>query len=339
VRGDVRTRRPDAADWVPLRVGEALHPLDTVQTMDDGSVTLRFEDSGGTSHLDPRTTLELPPAPAHVARLRHVSGRLRARLEPGAADARLEVHLPPGTLVVGADDAGHVEGPLEAQVEVDDERTEIAMIRGRGRLTRDGGTPLSIEERRYVRVSNEGSLMESGWTGRPVELLDPAPEARVRTRGLVRFCWAPAPGVDEYRLEVGAGGQTPAPARVLTETEAGLELSSGTYRWTVRGLRDGEPQREGEVRFLVVELDRTPPPLQLSSPAAGEEVAEPTVWVRGTTEAGARVTIDGHAVHVSPDGSFARREAVPRGLTNVVVRVSDDLGNARSVSRAVVRTR
>jgi uncharacterized protein YfaP (DUF2135 family) len=88
---------------------------------------------------------------------------------------------------------------------------------------------------------------------------------------------------------------------------------------------------------LTVEIDRTPPPLELASPRAGVSVASGTVRVAGTAEPGAVVEVNGEPAAVAADGTFSMELAIPRGLTNVVVRAMDAAGNARTVARTVLR--
>jgi hypothetical protein len=59
--------------------------------------------------------------------------------------------------------------------------------------------------------------------------------------------------------------------------------------------------------------------------------------VVGRTEPGALLDIDGRSSIVAADGSFSVEHPLGVGLTNLVVRVADDLGNARAVSRTVLR--
>jgi len=338
VTGDVRVRRAGDLAWVAVEAGDLLGPSDTIQTMDDASAVLSMGAGGASATLQPGTTLLLPAASPSVTRLRHLSGQLRATLSPNERVRRMEVELPPGTLIVEPAAGQATADPLEARVQIDEGRTQIAMVRGRATLDRTEGESLPIEESRFVSVNEDGALVESGWTGPAVALLQPADGALSRTRAEISFTWAPSADVDGYQLEIAAGADaTPTAAREVSGTEVSLELSSGNYRWTVRGMRRGEVQRESVTRNLTVELDRTPPPLQVNAPRNGQAVTTQAIWVRGSTEPGASATLDGRDIEVAADGSFACQTSVAPGLAHLVLRVTDDLGNARTVSRTVVR--
>jgi hypothetical protein len=69
-----------------------------------------------------------------------------------------------------------------------------------------------------------------------------------------------------------------------------------------------------------VVLDRQPPTLALSAPAANARVEGPTITVTGTSEPGATIAIDGRTVFTAQDGSFTDRfPATPGALTIAVV--------------------
>ena len=84
-------------------------------------------------------------------------------------------------------------------------------------------------------------------------------------------------------------------------------------------------------------LTGCPPPLALRSPAAGQVVSGRSVRVAGQTEIGARVEVDGRPIRVGADGSFSVDHPVQIGVSNIVVRATDEAGNARAIPRPVLR--
>lgn len=332
VHGDVRHRAARSASWAPARIGQSLHPADAVQTMADSRATVRFARDAALAELGPSTTLRIPEQAPEVARLTHVSGRLVARVDrPG--DRRLEVELPPGTLVLG--DSSASGGVVEARLDVGAERTEIAMVQGHARLDRRGAAPLDISDDHFVALDADGAVLDTGRLGGSAVSLAPSDGESVTTRATVRFEWEALDGVSRYRLGV-RGTDGIELSRLVDETHAELALESGSYEWTVRGVVDGEPLPASPARALVVSIDRSAPVLTLTSPRAGDSVRGP-VLVLGRTEPGARVWVADSPVAVRDDGTFEARHSVPPGLVNVVVRASDALGNSRVVSRSVLR--
>lgn len=333
--GDVRVQHEGEAGWVSARAGEPLRPGDTVQTMDDGNVMVRFLHGGVSTHLEPGTTMRMPRERLARARLTHLSGRLVARVEPGQGSEGLEVELPPGTLRIDAPEG--TSGEVEAQIDVDQSRTAIALRHGHARLTRSrSGEALDIEEARFVALSGEGEVVEEGWAVSDTVLLEPAESALVRTRSFVSFRWVSDPSLDEEVAEITDDQGRTFDARGAAGV-ATAELPSGTYRWRVRCVRAGERVLGGTERSFVVEIDDTPPEVVLASPRPEQVIAGSELVVAGHTEPGARVDVDGRPVAVDAEGNFHFSRTIPRGLVHVVVRARDELGNVRSISRSVVR--
>ena len=335
--GDVRVRRMGEVAWVPVSAGDPLYAGDAVQTMTGSRAVVTFAVSGVQSELEESTTLVIPAEPTEVARLTQLSGRLVARVEPGVGRERLEVVLPPGVLVL---DTARIEGEplraIEARVDVTEERTDIAVTSGLAFLARENEPELRIGEGRFATIAADGGVASEGWSGPGITLIEPEDGATLRTRGRVRFHYATEAFIsdpvvalsrsDGWRSEL-AGGRG----------EAAIDLPAGDYTWTVVGRRDEELARSGESRTLVVVLDVEPPALALSSPSEGATIASEVVTIRGSTEADARIEVDGVSVTVEPDGTFRTTRALPRGLNNLVIRARDSVGNSRVVSRSVVR--
>jgi hypothetical protein len=85
-----------------------------------------------------------------------------------------------------------------------------------------------------------------------------------------------------------------------------------------------------------VVLDRQPPTLALSAPAANARVEGPTVTVSGTSESGASITIDGRTVFTAQDGSFTDRFPATPGALTITVVAKDRAGNETTVKTPVV---
>jgi len=168
----------------------------------------------------------------------------------------------------------------------------------------------------------------------PIELLDPAADATVRTRSEISFRWTRG-DASQFTLRVVAEGGAPTVV-TTTEPNATLELASGRHRWSVRAMTAEGPGRPSESRRVEVVVDRSPPSLVITSPAPNATHRGSTLVATGRTEAGASVEVNGAAALVSSDGSFEVAVPVRRGLANLVFRATDDLGNSRVVSRPVL---
>ena len=80
-------------------------------------------------------------------------------------------------------------------------------------------------------------------------------------------------------------------------------------------------------RSLSVVVDTRAPALTLGIPASGVTTSEASVLVSGVTEPGATVALNGLAVAVGPDGSFAIRLGLVEGTNTIVATATDTAGN------------
>lgn len=87
-------------------------------------------------------------------------------------------------------------------------------------------------------------------------------------------------------------------------------------------------------RYSVV-LDRQPPPLTVATPADGDTLDGPTVAVRGRTEAGAAVVVNGRTVVVGPDGAWSEAVSAPAGPLALTVTARDRAGNETTKKSSV----
>jgi hypothetical protein len=87
-----------------------------------------------------------------------------------------------------------------------------------------------------------------------------------------------------------------------------------------------------------VVLDQTPPPLTITEPASGLRTPESRITVRGATDPGCAVTINGEAAQVDRKGRFAREISLGEGDNTLVVTSVDMGGNPTTKLVKVVRT-
>ena len=86
-------------------------------------------------------------------------------------------------------------------------------------------------------------------------------------------------------------------------------------------------------RFVAV--DTTPPSILLSSPSNGSVTNLSSIWVAGTAEVGAQVSVNGVAAGVGADGSFGLHVALRPGANLLVATAWDTAGNSRTASVSV----
>jgi hypothetical protein len=91
-------------------------------------------------------------------------------------------------------------------------------------------------------------------------------------------------------------------------------------------------------KTIVVTVDSVPPKLSVTSPANWQEVHADKVMVRGTTEFGAVLQVNGTIVsNAMPDGTFAHEVVLTVGSNTITVTAQDAAGNTRRVAVLVTR--
>jgi hypothetical protein len=125
-------------------------------------------------------------------------------------------------------------------------------------------------------------------------------------------------------------------------TVRGIPLRSGKNTITAAFVGpSGEGPRSTPI---LITLDNTRPTLSVKAPAQKATVTGPTVTVRGTTEAGATVTVAIAATSWSTvltagrNGRFAAVVDLASGSNQLTITSADAAGNATTATRTVVRS-
>lgn len=162
--------------------------------------------------------------------------------------------------------------------------------------------------------TRESSILVSGRLPSHIAALAERPRVEIMVNGAL----AASPNTDEQ----GRFSSTVA-------------LGAGPNVIVAVSARIGE-RAESAPRTVV--LDTTPPTLSLTRPANGAQVDGPTVAVTGKAEAGAFISVNGHAVAVTPEGNFSDTLHADPGPLRIEVAARDAAGNeTRRVVNVTVR--
>ncbi|WP_222184730.1 FecR domain-containing protein [Geminicoccus harenae] len=112
------------------------------------------------------------------------------------------------------------------------------------------------------------------------------------------------------------------------------ELPVGTYYWRVAALdRFGLPGERGATWRFHVRVDQAPPFLVITEPPEHATLTRSPMPVRGQTEPGARLLVDGLSVAVAGDGSFATEVALTPSNGQIRLQATDPAGNVTERQR------
>jgi hypothetical protein len=223
-----------------------------------------------------------------------------------------------------------------------DRSTSVAVLAGTLRVTGPKGGDVTLTEKMATRISASGTL------ARPLPL-PAAPFLAFPEDGAaypfqskaprVELGWRPVERARTYRVVVT--GDTAFRGVLSDERVSGTALTvrnlrPGTYYWRVRAQdKDGLEGPYSEARAIKAVFDDVPPRLEILTPAEMFVAPTASVELKGRTERGARVKINGRKVPVAPDGAFSYLMELREGVNLATLEVMDPAGNAQYGKRLI----
>ena len=331
----VSVKSANTIAWSRAQLGMALANRDAIQTYGKARALIEF---GENNYLDigenSLVVLQGMEPDLFVNKLRtlrvEAQGELRGKLQrSGDGLTNLQIALPDGDLqmVPGEGAQGDVEFKLAVNK---DKSSTLSLFKGSAAVT-IGGKSILLGENFSLTIGPDGKPLD------PVTLpARPIPKRPVNGHASyfrklppkIKFKWKSEKPVSGYRFMLSRDPQfrqLVVDERVKRASFTHGNLKKGTYYWRVHSLTDDIESMPSEVRKLRMVQDRTPPMLKLRKPPT--IVRQPTITLRGKTEPGSKVYIEGTRVKVSPQGVFAHKLNVKPGTTLVVVEAVDPAGN------------
>ncbi|MDD5687789.1 MAG: LysM peptidoglycan-binding domain-containing protein [Elusimicrobia bacterium] len=115
------------------------------------------------------------------------------------------------------------------------------------------------------------------------------------------------------------------------------DVPDGKYFWRVAYLDSSGA--EGILSFAKeIYVDKTPPVLTVDEPKDNIKFSDDSITVKGSTELGALVDINGFYVSITKDGKFSGDVSLLNGENTIKINSKDDYGNISTVSLKVYRT-
>lgn len=329
--------------WDGAQVGMSLHHRDAIQTYDRSRALVEFNEQSyldiGENSLVVFQNIE-PDLFAQRTRTFRVTveGELRGRLLRSAEGAaNLQVALPNAELqMVPGQAAGD---DVEFKLTVNPDKTStLSLHKGDAQLL-VGGKRVNLQENYGVTIGADGQAMD------PVALPS-APIPKLPTQGSaayyrdvpprLRFSWKPTEPTDNYRFMVARDPQfrqVVVDEQVSGTTFAHGNLKRGQYYWRVQALTGKTEGIPSEARALTVVQDRTPPVLYVQK--LPKVVHQSAVTLRGKTEPGAKIYVEGTPVRVDGEGAFQHRLYVKPGASLIVIEAVDSAGNVAYATNLV----
>jgi hypothetical protein len=311
LEGSVQVKRAGTLEWFQATQAVVLRQNDLVRTGAGSAAEIRFTD-GTVFSVRPDSLITIEESSQNLASRQQ---RVALSIQSGEANFQTAAQQAPGSTTISTptvrttaqrDTAGNIQV-------AEDGATGLRIFRGQGEAeTRSG--------QRIALASNQGVNVDAAGAAGPTVALPTTPQLTAPSNGtdiaypdLARattlLLWGTVPGASAYRVMVDF---SPSFARPLYDRRAerptqmelrGLE--AGVYYWKVAAVLPGgvEGGFSELWRFTLAKAAQapsSPPPLVFEA----AELRGNVLHVRGRTDPGAELSLEGVRLEVQPDGTF-----------------------------------
>lgn len=215
-----------------------------------------------------------------------------------------------------------------------DKSTAVTSLSGSRTLVGPKGTKVVLNEKMVTTISRDGQVAKPRTLPGAPLLAAPKDGARfssTRKAPQVEMAWKPVRNAVQYRVIVAHDRKFRkifADETLRGTSFLARNVGSGTYYWRVRAQdRDGFTGTYSRVRSFRSLNDKTPPKLTILFPPEMFLSPGGQVQMKGKTERGARVKVNGQRVSVGADGVFTHLLTLKEGVNLVTIEASDAAGN------------
>ncbi len=348
IEGDVRVKKAREMVWIPAEKGMPLSAGDQIKTSSRSAAQIIYFN-GTITTVTPGSLLEIkelydnPSTRIQQVREQLREGRIASMTQDTTAEGSFHEIATTNTVATTQQRAN-----LEVAYDDRQGRTRLAVHSGRTKVaSTQGGAGVALEAGEGVEVDREARVSEKT-TLPPTPLLEEPIDHKIiqlgdADEGAVELSWQKIPGARRYRVQVAGQAlfsETLADRTVSSSSDTFARATEGSYYWRVSALFDdgteGPPSEVRKFRVVAGTLspigDRNPPPLSIEDflPFATQ------VIVRGKTEPGATLTVDGNRIDVYDDGSFTSVIPLRRAGTVKLIFIAQDVaGNSTRLERTV----
>jgi hypothetical protein len=341
IEGSVHVKRAGTLEWKAATLAVVLHQNDLVRTGSSATAEIVFADGMHIS-VRPDTLITIVESSQNP-----VSRQQRTALAVQSGEANFQTATRNGSTTISTptlrttpdrDTAGNIQVAGSGE-------TDLRIFRGKGEAETRSGQRIALGPNQGVKVDQEGTAGPT--LDLPTVPLLTAPPNRADIAyedlagSVTLLVWNTVPAASGYRVMVDYG---PTFARPLYDRQGHrptqLEvrgLEAGSYYWRVAAIdaRGSEGSFSDTWRFTLASAPASanpPPPLALET----AELKGNVLHVRGRTEPGATLTLNGERLDVQADGSFNEFMTFQGGAgATVVLRATTTKGGAVEERRRV----
>lgn len=346
VEGDVKVKRARELIWMQAEQGLTLSVGDQVKTSSRSSAQIIYFN-GTITTIRPGSLLEIkalyddPTTKVQQVRERLREGRIAASTQEGVEGSYHEVSTQ-NSVATSSN-----RSDFEVAFDKEGSTTKVEVHSGQATLSAGGDArKVKIGAAETATVDATSSVTEvTKIIQSPVPLMPPDQKiylAKGAQTPSVELAWDGVPGAARYRLQISSQPLFASPEvdleAVETTTATLPNVQEGGYFWRVAAVMgDGRispfsaPRRFKVMSAQVAKQgDDSPPALQVDDFL----VFASQVIIRGRTEPGALLTVEGNKVDVYDDGSFTTVVPLKHTGVNHVIFVAQDMaGNEARLDR------
>ena len=323
IEGSVHVKRAGTLEWRPATLAVVLRQNDLVRTGAGATAEILFAD-GMKISVRPDTLITIVESSQNP-----VSRQQRTALAVQSGEANFQTAARPGSTTIstptlrtsaGRDTAGNIQVAESGE-------TGLRIFKGEGQAETSSGQKIALGANQGVRVDAAGAAGPTVDLPTVPALTAPPNRTEIAYEDLpgsvTLLVWNAVPGASGYRVMVDYG---PTFARPLYDRQGhrptqlevrGLEAAS--YYWKVAAIdaRGSEGSFSDTWRFTLSSAPPSAAPTRLVFEAA--ELKGNVLHLRGRTEPGATLTLNGERLEVQADGSFNEFVAFGSGAGSTVV--------------------
>jgi len=348
IEGTVKVKAVGTFEWVTADSSMALKKSDIVRTGPGSAAEIRFFDGTVVAiGADSLIMIEASSADPNTRRpkvgWRVSNGTVDFKVpQRGASGGETEISTPTVTALADSSAAGNISVAQSGE-------SDVRVYEGDVVARTKAGDTVPIAANQQVKVDASGKPGQMVNLPDVPVLLAPANQSEVAypdpTRAITLLAWKATPEAVTYHVQldyspffnrplVDRGG--------IKETQVEIRgLDTGKYYWRVaavdRNSVTGRPS--GFSRFSVIKPsgnapgEGPPPPLLLETVEARANILQ----VKGRTEPGATVTVNGQRIDVQSDGTFNEYIQMDKaGRQYVVIKAVGINGGAKEERRSVL---
>jgi hypothetical protein len=338
IDGVVRVKKASTNTWIQADYSVALERNDVIQTAPEGIAKVVFTD--GTNYtVKPDSLIVIQENSLNASQQTEVTVQVTtgtvdlatSNISPGS---KSKVKVGGTTASFAADTAAQVGNDPRTGV------SDILAKKGAVEVVR-GGENVKLTDGEKATIPAEGEIVKSKVILPPI-LINPAtPQVSLSPgeRG-VTFSWSQVENVRGYHVSIAHNqffnGGAVVYDKTVTGDQVALTIPEGVYFWKVRSIGDdGKESADSPVnRFTLVPRGTS----SLSIPLEVSDFVQigHRIEVRGRTNMGARVMVNGEEAVMMGDGTFRHlTNPLPAGENVITVTAQDAKGGYNNLSRAI----